>query len=62
MEAATWMMVVDAEGVEMRRLHDGKPVEVYPKMDHARGAIYAAAISQGFQPPRDLRACDRPAG
>lgn len=62
MEEATWMLKVNDSGVALTRLHDGKPVEVYRRVDHASGAIYAAAISQGFQPPRDLRVCDKPAG
>lgn len=62
MEEATWMLNVSDAGVKLIRMHDGKPVDVYRWVDHARGAIWAAAISQGFLPPRDLRECDRPVG
>ena len=43
-------------------MHEGRWLESYALVSHAKGAVYLAAISQGFQPPRYLRACDKPAG
>jgi hypothetical protein len=62
MEEATWMIEVNVDGVMMTRMHDGKSVEAYRRVDHRTGAVYAAAITQGFQPPRNLMACGKPMG
>ena len=62
MEEALWMLKVNDSGVELTRLHEGKPVERYRRVDHSTGAVYAAAIIHGFQPPRDLRHCGKPIG
>lgn len=57
MKESTWVLKVNDAGVQITRLHEGKTIEVYRAVSHAEGAIWAAAISQGFQPPRDLREC-----
>lgn len=62
MEDAIWSIKVSDAGVQLTRIHNGKPNESYRAVDHARGAIFLAAISQGFQPPRDLRCLDKPVG
>lgn len=62
MEKATWLIEVSDDGVQMTRMHNGKANEIYPRVPHAKGAVYAAAITQGYQPPRDLRHSDKPAG
>lgn len=56
-----WVIKVSKQGVRLLRLHHGKIIETYRRVDHAIGAVYTAAITQGFQPPRDLRVCDIPA-
>lgn len=57
---ATYVVTVDGNGVRLRRLHDGQVVEAYPAVPPEVGAVYLAAISQGLQPPRDCRACEKP--
>lgn len=61
-EPSTWTVEVNADGVLLTRMHEGRRCEAYPMVSHAKGAVYLAAISQGFQPPRDLRACGKPIG
>ncbi|MEO7065364.1 MAG: hypothetical protein ABI114_00485 [Rhodanobacter sp.] len=62
MGKSTWIIEVEHDGVRMTRLNDGKPCENYPKMTHRKAAVYAVAITQGIQPPRDLLECDGPLG
>lgn len=59
---AIWLIEVSDKGVQMTRMHNGRPIESYPMVSHAIGAVYLTAISQGFQPPRGLLACDKPVG
>lgn len=59
MNPSTWMVNVCDRGVKLMRIHDGQMVEDYPIVSHAKGAIYLAAIGQGFEPPRCLRECDK---
>jgi hypothetical protein len=61
-ETAVWLIEVTDKGVKMLRMHNGKPIESYPRMTHAQAAISVAAITQGYQPPRDLRHSDKPFG
>lgn len=61
-EPSSWTVDVSDEGVLLTRMHEGRRCESYPIVSHAKGAVYLAAISQGFQPPRDLRACGKPVG
>lgn len=55
-----WLVTIAEDTVSLRRLNDGGVEEVYAPVSKERGAIYLAAISQGFQPPRDLRLFDKP--
>lgn len=55
-----WIVGVSAKGVNIIRLHHGRPIESYPMVKHAVAAVYLAAISQGLQPPKCLLACDTP--
>lgn len=51
-----WHVDVDVDGVRLTRLNSrGHPMENYARVSHARGAVWLAAIGQGFQPPRDVR-------
>jgi hypothetical protein len=70
MDEANWLLTVNEEGVRIRRLVDvdqaaspgpGKigmltaiAVEHYRTVKHAEGAVWAAAVSQGYEPPRGL--------
>lgn len=58
----TWLIEVGEGGVQMTRLHNGNPCEVYPVVSHAKAVIYASAVIQGYQPPRDLRDQGKPVG
>jgi hypothetical protein len=57
-----WVIEVKENGVRFTRMHEGKPVEDYGVVPMDKAAIYAVAITQGFQPPRALLACDKPVG
>jgi hypothetical protein len=57
---STWVISVDARGVDIRRLHNGKPIESYGRLPAAEAAVALVAISQGFQPPRGLCLCGIP--
>lgn len=61
-EPATWLMRVTSGGLRLVRLHEGRVVESYRFADLREGAVWAAAISQGFEPPRALLGCGTPAG
>lgn len=57
-ETSTWEITIDREGVSIVRKHEGKVIEGYRKVDGPVAAVWLAAISQGFQPPRDIRVFD----
>jgi hypothetical protein len=57
-----WAMEVSPAGIGFIRICKGRPNEVYRRVSPAAAAVYAAAISQGFEPPRALRDQDKPAG
>jgi phosphoribosylformylglycinamidine (FGAM) synthase-like enzyme len=57
-----WFIEVKENGVRFTRMHEGRPVEDYGVVPLEKAAIYAVAITQGFQPPRALLACDKPIG
>ena len=58
----TWLIQVFPTGVHFSRLHEGRTVESYARVGLDKAAIYAAAVIQGFEPPRDLRRLDKPVG
>jgi hypothetical protein len=62
LDPAIWLMRVTSDGLRLLRLHEGRVVESYRFADLREGAVWAAAISQGFEPPRALRGCGTPAG
>lgn len=65
---ANWLVQVDDSGVRIRRLigiNDagvgpitGYAIESYRPVTHAVGAIWAAAVTQGYVPPRGLVATE----
>ncbi len=57
-----WAMEVTPAGIGFMRICNGRPNEVYRRVTPDAAAVYAAAISQGFEPPRVLRDQDKPAG
>lgn len=57
-EISTWAITIGREGVSILRLHEGEPIETYRKVPHSVAAVWLAAISLGFQPPRDIRGFD----
>lgn len=58
---SSWVMDVYDDRVSFTRVgKDGRVVEGYPPVSTAKAAVYATAIVNGLQPPRDLRPCDTP--
>lgn len=55
-----WQVVVYDDCVSFKRVDNGRMQESYPPVPISKAAVYAAAIVQGLQPPRDLRVCDKP--
>lgn len=58
----TWQIEILPEGFRFLRLFEGKVVEVYAIVDGRQAAVYAAAIIQGYQPPRALFDQGKPIG
>ena len=58
----SWLIEIDGDVVQLKRLHEGKVCESYRHVDRATAVIWAAAIIQGYQPPRDLRHQGKPVG
>lgn len=58
---ATYVMQVRADGVRFTRWHAGAQDEAYGVVSPSKAALFAVAISQGLQPPRDLRPFGTPA-
>ncbi|MDA5499940.1 ClpX C4-type zinc finger protein [Yersinia aleksiciae] len=57
-----WIMVVFEDRVYFDRFENGAKIEGYAPVSVSKAAVYAAAIVNGLQPPRDLRGCDKPIG
>lgn len=57
----TWKIEFEGEKVHFSRWIGDKPYEMYRPLSLSEGAIAAAAIFQGFQPPHRLRRLDKPA-
>lgn len=60
MNASEWIVGVSDKGVNIMRMYNGRPIESYPMVSHSLGAVYLVAISQGLEPPKHLRECDKP--
>ncbi len=58
MTPSVWKIEVEDSGVRIKRMHEDRVCESYGQIPHWKAVIYAAAIVQGIQPPRDLRECD----
>ena len=56
----TWKIRFDGEKVWFSRWVDGRADEQYRPLTLGEGAIAAAAIFQGFQPPHSLKRLDIP--
>jgi hypothetical protein len=61
-EVTEWRIEVGPEKVWIRRMAGEQACESYRFVDHGIAAVWLAAISQGFQPPRDLRAFGKAVG
>ncbi|WP_143497495.1 hypothetical protein [Pseudomonas sp. Irchel s3h17] len=59
---SSWEVVVYADCVRFKRVDHGRMQEAYPPVPTATAAVYAAAIVNGLQPPRDIRPCGKPIG
>ena len=57
-----WIVVVHEDRVHFKRFENGAIVESYAPVSPVKAAVYATAIVNGLQPPRDLRPCDKPTG
>jgi len=60
--ALEWRIEIKPEGVRFSRFDHGKWTERYATVPPCKAAIYAAAITQGFEPPRALLRQETPAG
>lgn len=56
---SSWQMVVYDDCVSFRRMGNGQIEESYPPVPISKATVYATAIVNGLQPPRDLRPCDK---
>jgi hypothetical protein len=52
------LMDLTGEGIIFRRFIGGEIVESYAAVSAGRAAVYAAAFSQGLEPPRGTRDLD----
>lgn len=59
-----WVMRLNVQtgALHCAKYVGGVRVEAYAPVGEGRAAIYAAAIIQGFEPPRGLVRQERPAG
>lgn len=57
---AEWRVKITKNDVLLERLHDGQVIESYRKVSHAEAAVWLAAVSQGYEPPRALRRQEKP--
>lgn len=49
-----WRLEMHETGVRFTRYDDGALSEAYGTVPPAKAAVYAVAITQGFEPPRGL--------
>lgn len=59
-----WVIEIDGRGVRLTRYVHGSsvPNESYRIVEKEEGAVYIAAVINGYQPPRSLLRQDRPTG
>ncbi|MCS6160372.1 hypothetical protein ACQKC1_01935 [Shewanella baltica] len=57
-----WVIEISGERFLFTRMVNNTAVECYAPVSQAVAGIYAAAIVQGFQPPRCLNYLDKPVG
>ena len=57
--AEQWVIEINNEKVFFSRKWNGKTEESYAPVDVGRAAVFAAAIIQGYQPPRGLVRLDK---
>lgn len=57
---ASWIIQLGKNEVQFNRVIDGRIEESYAPVNYAKANVYAAAILNGLQPPRDLRLSDKP--
>lgn len=56
-----WEIAIAGDRVSFRRIHNGVVTESYAPAALDIASLYAAAIIQGFEPPRGRRRLDTPA-
>lgn len=60
-KTALWVVEVGPGGVSFVRWENGMQVEAYALAPPDKAAVFAAAVSQGFEPPRALLRQEIPA-
>ncbi|MEX6285522.1 hypothetical protein AB6F89_02905 [Providencia hangzhouensis] len=55
-----WVIQLGKNEVQFNRVIDGRIEESYAPVNYVKANVYAAAILNGLQPPRDLRLSDKP--
>ncbi|WGM00901.1 hypothetical protein [Arsenophonus nasoniae] len=58
----SWIIQPGKNEVAFRRVTNGRIDEDYAPVNYVKANVYAAAILNGLQPPRDLRLSDKPIG
>jgi hypothetical protein len=53
-----WSIKIENNKIDLKRLKDGKVIEVYRPFSMTEAPVVMAAIIQGFEPPRVLRDLD----
>lgn len=56
----SWVIQLGKNEVQFNRVIDGRIEESYAPVNYVKANVYAAAILNGLQPPRDLRLSDKP--
>lgn len=62
MQKERWVIEITEGRYTFLKEINGSVDENYAPVCKAQAAVFAAAIIQGFQPPRDLRSCDKQPG
>lgn len=62
MQQERWVIEISDGRYAFTKEINGSIDESYAPVCKAKVAVFASAIIQGFQPPRDLRSCDKQAG
>ncbi|MGI4936318.1 MAG: hypothetical protein ACRYF5_06170 [Janthinobacterium lividum] len=56
-----WRIQITGDTYRFKRYINGKLDESYRSVDQAEATVWAAAVIQGYEPPRSLNQSDRPA-